>query len=82
MAKELGEAVVEITREHGFPQEHATSAFVDGWAAVGGGRLEEAIASIREGLAAWRAVGRAYENPMHWAITSICSHRPVRPMRA
>ena len=63
MAKELGEAVVEITREHGFPQEHATSAFVDGWAAVGGGRLEEAIASIREGLAAWRAVGRAYEKP-------------------
>ena len=63
VAKERGEAAVEVTREHGFSEYFATSAFVDGWAAAGGGRIEEAITSIRDALAARRSAGRAYEEP-------------------
>jgi predicted ATPase len=63
LAKERGEAAVEAAREHGLAQQFATSAFVDGWAAAGGGQAEEAIASIREGLAARRTAGRAIEEP-------------------
>ncbi|MEE8187669.1 MAG: hypothetical protein V3T80_00530, partial [Kiloniellales bacterium] len=62
LAKERGEAAVGAAREHGFFESFAV-AFVDGWAAAGGGQAEEAIASIREGLAARRTAGRAIEEP-------------------
>ena len=37
LAKERGEAAVEVTCEHGFSEYFAISAFVDGWAVAGGG---------------------------------------------
>jgi predicted ATPase len=58
----LGEAAVEAAREYGFFESFA-AAFVDGWAAASGGQAEEAIASIREGLAARRTAGGAIEEP-------------------
>ena len=63
LAKEWGEAAVEVTREHGISLKFATAMFVDGWAAAGNGRVEEAIASIREGLAARRSAGRPVDEP-------------------
>jgi predicted ATPase len=63
LAKERGEAAVEVAREHGISVYYATAVFVDGWAAAGSGRIEEAIASIREGLATRQSAGRSVEDP-------------------
>ncbi len=63
LAKERGEAAVEVTREHGISLRLATAMFVDGWAAAGSGRVEEATASIRERLATRRSAGRPVDEP-------------------
>jgi class 3 adenylate cyclase/predicted ATPase len=60
LAKKRGEAAMEAAREIGFSAPFV-DAFIDGWAAAGGGQVEKAITSIREGLAARRTAGRAIE---------------------
>ena len=63
LARELGEASVEIAGEHGLAQQFATSEFIDGWATVEAGDPEAGIATVRRGLASRVASGRDHEEP-------------------
>ncbi len=63
-AQERAEAVVQLATKQGFPQWIAMGTILRGGALAEQGLVEEAIAQIRQGLAAYQAtgaeVGRAY----------------------
>ncbi|RQR21295.1 hypothetical protein DIE23_38355 [Burkholderia sp. Bp9143] len=54
---ELAESVVALGTEHGFPHWISYGTILLGWALAEGGRPEEGIERIKEGLAAYRATG-------------------------
>jgi predicted ATPase len=56
-AQERAEAAVALAREQGFPYWAAIGTIVRGWALAEQGHIEEGIAQMRQGLAAWRATG-------------------------
>ncbi|NIV37992.1 MAG: hypothetical protein GWN58_53830, partial [Anaerolineae bacterium] len=55
LVQDLAEAAVALSTEHGFPFWLAMGTFLQGWALVEQGRVEEGIAQMRQGLAAWQA---------------------------
>src|SRR5262249_16917133 len=48
---------IAYAAEHGFPFSLATGTVFHGWALVGGGQTVEGIATLRTGIAAYRATG-------------------------
>ncbi len=56
-----------LAREHGLPQWLATGTMLRGWALAMQGQAEEGAAQIRQGLAAWRAIGAGMA-VSHWLV--------------
>jgi predicted ATPase len=56
-AQEEAEAALRVTTAQGLPLPGALAASLRGWALVEQGHLEEGIAQMRQGVAAWRATG-------------------------
>lgn len=57
LAQECAEAVITLSTEQGFPFYRAWGTIVKGWARAEQGSVEEGIAQITEGLAAYEATG-------------------------
>jgi predicted ATPase len=55
--QEQAEAVITLSSEQGFPYFLAGGTFLRGWALAEQGQVEEGIAQMHQGLAAWRATG-------------------------
>jgi predicted ATPase len=62
-AQEGAESVIALSAEHGFSQLLAVATALLGGAKAEQGRHEEAIAQLREGLAAYRAIGAEVGRP-------------------
>jgi predicted ATPase/class 3 adenylate cyclase len=56
-AQEQAEAVIALSTDQGFPLWLARGAMLWGWALVEQGQVEEGIAQIYQGMAAYRATG-------------------------
>ncbi|MBI2467200.1 MAG: AAA family ATPase [Candidatus Rokubacteria bacterium] len=73
-AREVADACIALAREQGFPQWLSMAQIYGGSALAALGRMEEGLAEIREGLAAYRATGAGAERPtfltllaeVHW----------------
>ncbi len=57
VAQERAEAAIALASEQGFPYWAAGGMFVRGWALAERGEVEEGIAQMQQGIAAWRAAG-------------------------
>jgi predicted ATPase len=57
LAHERAEATIALSREQGFPFWLAFGMLVRGWTLAQQGRAQEGIAQMRQGLAAYRAIG-------------------------
>jgi predicted ATPase len=66
--QEMAEATIALSTEHGFPHWLAQGVIYRGWALAEQGQREEGIAQMREGLAAWRAVGAEMGRPYYLAL--------------
>jgi predicted ATPase len=62
-AEERAEAVIALSNEQGFPLYLALGTIVRGWALTKQSQVEEGIAQIQQGLAAWRATGAELFRP-------------------
>jgi predicted ATPase len=66
--RQWAEVAMVTAAEHGFPRHAALAPILKGWALAMQGRGEEGIASIRQGLAAYRKLGMAMEDPYFLAL--------------
>lgn len=85
LAKERGEASLELAREHGFVEYLATAKYVGGWAAAEAGQMEEGIAEMHQALASRRAAGREIEEPhvlAYFVETLAKAAQPEEGMKA
>jgi predicted ATPase len=57
LTQRRAEAVVTLSIEQGFPFWSAWGTILQGWALAEQGQREEGVAQIRQGLAAYRAIG-------------------------
>jgi predicted ATPase len=64
-AQAQAEAVIALCIEHGFPLWVAGGRILRGWALAEQGEIEEGVTQLRQGLAAWRAVGTEVGRP-YW----------------
>jgi predicted ATPase/class 3 adenylate cyclase len=64
-ALEQSEAELALAAKHGFALWIAGGAVYRGWALAEQGQVEEGIAQIRQGLAAWRAMGSVTALPLY-----------------
>lgn len=67
-AKERSAAVIALSSEHGFPFWIAGATVTRGWALAMEGKIEEGIAQMRQGLAAWKATGAEVGVPYYLAL--------------
>jgi predicted ATPase len=67
------EASITMATDQGFPQQVATAMPLRGWALAAQGQVEEGIAQIRQGLAAFRAMGATRDRPEHLALLAEVS---------
>jgi predicted ATPase len=56
-AQEHAEKAITLSSEQGFPLFSALGTFLRGWSLAEQGHLDEGLAQMRQGLAAWRATG-------------------------
>jgi adenylate cyclase len=63
LTRELSEAVITLSIEHGFPYWLAWGTILRGWAMSEQGSVQEGIAQMRSGLAAHRAAGGEDQRP-------------------
>ena len=62
------EADIAIATEQGFRQWIQMDTFLHGWALAQQGNMEEGIAEMRQGMAAWRAMGADLHRPYFLAL--------------
>jgi predicted ATPase len=67
-AQERAEAVIALSIEQGFVQQSAEGTMFRGWVLAEQGQIEEGIAQMRQGLAAYRATGTELERPYWLAL--------------
>src|SRR5262249_47055294 len=67
-AREQAEALISLSTEHGFPFFLTLATCVRGWALVEQGQEEEGLAQIRQGSAAWQAMGGGMSRTYHLAF--------------
>ncbi len=67
-AQERSEAAIMICNEQGFAFWLALGTILRGWALAGQGQVEEGIAQMRQGMAAWRATGAGLARPYFLAL--------------
>ncbi|MBI3330002.1 MAG: hypothetical protein HYZ81_25260 [Nitrospinae bacterium] len=63
------EAAIAISAEQGFPLWLAFGPVLRGWALAVQGQDEEGIEQLRQGLAAWRAIGNEFIRP--WILAML-----------
>jgi predicted ATPase len=63
VVREQAEAARVMAREHGFPFFASWAGILQGWALTKQGAVAEGIAQLRQGLAAYRAIGAALGCP-------------------
>ena len=68
MTRERAEAVMALATEQGFPYWLAWGTMMRGWALAGEGQVEEGILQIRQGLAAFQAMGAELMRPYWLAL--------------
>jgi predicted ATPase len=68
LARERAEAVMTLSTEQGFPYWLAFGTIVRGWALAEQGQVEEGIAQMQQGLAAFRATGAEIARPYWLAL--------------
>jgi len=68
LTQEQAQALMALSREHGFTQRLATGTIMWGWALTAQGQGEEGIAQIRQGLAAFQATGAELAQPYYLAL--------------
>ncbi|HSF30145.1 MAG TPA: AAA family ATPase [Candidatus Tectomicrobia bacterium] len=66
--RQWAEVAMVMAVEHGFPRHAALAPILRGWALAMQGQGKEGIASIRQGLAAYRKLGMAMEDPYFLAL--------------
>jgi predicted ATPase len=66
--RELAEALMELTNEHGFALLRHGAMILHGWCLAEQGRAAEGIGQIRQGLAGWQATGALSHRPYHLAL--------------
>jgi predicted ATPase len=57
LTQERAEAVIALSKEQGFAQRLAGGTILRGWVLTEQGQIEEGIAQIHQGMAAWQAIG-------------------------
>jgi len=62
------EAVMALSREHGFPLREAQGAIMAGWALAARGNRQDGIDQMRRGLAAFQATGAAANQTYYLAL--------------
>jgi predicted ATPase len=67
-AQELAEATLTLSTEQGLLQWAAVATFLRGWALTAQGSGEDGLAQMREGFAAYRAMGAALDLPWYLAV--------------
>jgi predicted ATPase len=67
-SQERAETAITLSREQGFPQLVAGGTVRRGWALAEQGQREEGIEQIRQGVAAWRAIGAEIGRPKDLAL--------------
>ena len=68
LAQERTEAMIALSREHGFPEMLAWGICMWGWTLAEQGQEEEGIAQMRQGLTAWQAVGAKLARTYYLAL--------------
>jgi class 3 adenylate cyclase/predicted ATPase len=67
------EAAITLSTEQGFPLWAAYGTIYRGWALAMQGRGEEGVAQVRQGIAAWRAIGAALHVPYYCTMLADVS---------
>jgi predicted ATPase len=73
LTKESAEAALEVSRAGEFSLFMAEATLLLGWALARQGHIEEGVARMREGLAAWRATGAELWTPFFLALLAHSS---------
>jgi predicted ATPase len=68
LARERAEAVMALATDQEFPNPLSVGTIVRGWALAEQGQVEEGIAQMQQGLAAWRAMGAELARPYFLAL--------------
>jgi class 3 adenylate cyclase/predicted ATPase len=68
LARELAEATITLSREHGFIRWLGGGLIRKGWALASLGSAEEGIEQIRQGIATWREIGTKQAEVHHLAM--------------
>ncbi|MBI3301025.1 MAG: AAA family ATPase, partial [Deltaproteobacteria bacterium] len=68
LTQQCGEALITLSTEQGFPQLLAAGTILRNCELAEQGQGEEGIAQMRQGLAAWRATGAEWGQPMYLAL--------------
>jgi class 3 adenylate cyclase/predicted ATPase len=68
LARERAEALITLSTEQGFPFWGAIGTIQCGWARAEQGQVEEGIAQIRQGMAAFGAIGAEANQPRFLAL--------------
>jgi predicted ATPase len=79
VARERAEAVVRLSTEQGFPFWLAWGTIVRGWALAEQGQVEEGIAQMQQGLAAFQAMGVELFRPHYLALLAEAYGKGRRP---
>jgi predicted ATPase len=66
--QELAEEAITLATEHGFPLILAWATIFRGWALAEQGEVEEGIAQMRQGLAAFQATGAGVGLPLYLSL--------------
>src|SRR6266545_3022278 len=74
-SQELVEALIVLSTEHGFPSYLALGTIGRGWALAEQGKVEEGIAQIHQGIAAWRVIGAEAFRPFHLGLLTEAYRR-------
>src|SRR5262249_13183359 len=72
---EQAEATVALSTEQGFPVWRALGTSLRGWALAMQGHIEEGLAQVRQGIAAFRATGAEVHVPYLSTLQAdVCDH--------
>ena len=73
VAREHAEEAMKLGQEHGFPSWTAMGTALRGWALTEQGQVQEGLAQLRQGTAAWRARGSEHLAPFFLALLAeVC----------
>ncbi len=79
MVQERAEAVMAVSTEHGFPHWLAQGTILRGWALTAQGEGAEEIAQMRQGLAAYKALGGKVHRPYFLSLLAEADGKVGQP---